>query len=60
MKITTKYSIGQDVKIIPLERPGTIQAIYIGPQRLEYSIRYFDNAKPETIYFQEHEIEPKP
>ena len=49
MQITTKFSIGQKVRIGELDRTGT-----------QYRVRYFDNASPQTVTFFERELAADP
>ncbi len=57
MKIETKFDLGEKVQIKELNRHGKIKAIYINRTAITYSVRYFDNAKAEEIYFDEDELE---
>jgi len=55
MKIT--LSVSDHVKIIPLETSGRVLAIYISDIGVQYSVRYFDHAKAQTVYFFDDELE---
>ena len=51
-----KYAIKDKVHITDIHRFGVVLAIYISETGTQYSVRYFDDAKPQTIYFYESEL----
>ena len=56
MKIVTKFNINQKVNIPEIKIQGVVQSIWILPQGIKYEVRYFDNAKVNTVFFFEHEL----
>ena len=55
--ILTRFSLGERVLIKELNRPGMVVALYQGDIGLQYSVRYFDGATPQTVYFFEAELD---
>jgi hypothetical protein len=51
------FNIGEPVKIIELKLNGRISGIYIGPQLIEYRVRYFKDGEPQDLYFNPNELE---
>jgi hypothetical protein len=51
-----KFKIGQHVVILPIERRGKVNGIFMGKHGIEYRIRYFDNAEGKDLYFDEDEL----
>lgn len=51
-----RYEIGERVQIIPLERTGRVMTIWFTKHGVQYEVRYFDNAKTESVYFYEDEL----
>ena len=56
MTITTKFDIGQRVRISELDRSGVVTEIYYNEFGVQYRVRYFDNAAPQTVTFYEREL----
>lgn len=54
--LSTKFSIGDSVMISQLSVKGRVLALYITETGTQYSVRYFDNAKAEIVYFYENEL----
>ena len=57
--IDLKYSIGDPVRIIELNRPGLVISIWILPKGIKYEVRYFWNGEAKEVYFYNHEIKPE-
>ena len=55
--IETKFDRKQKVKIKPLGVEGRVLSIWQTESGLQYQVRYFDNAKAESVYFFEDELE---
>ena len=51
------FEIGQKVKIKDLNITGIICGIYISRAEIEYSVRYFYDGNPKSVYFSQTEIE---
>lgn len=56
MTIETQFDLDDRVYIIDLNLHGRVKSIWVVPRGIQYEIRYFDKAKPETIYFYEDEL----
>jgi hypothetical protein len=56
MKINTKFSIKDQVRIIELDWPAWVIGIFITSQGTEYKVRYFNNGKLEIEYLFEEEL----
>ena len=57
MKIVTKFNINQKVNIPEIKIKGVIQSVWIlSNNSIKYEVRYFDNAKVNTVFFFEHEL----
>lgn len=52
------FNIGQRVKIRELDINGRISAIFIKIDEITYRVRYFFNAEPKEVYFNDTELEP--
>ena len=50
------YEIDDKVHIIPLNRPGRVVTIWITRHGIQYEVRFFDNAKMESVYFYADEL----
>jgi len=60
MKITTKFDVLQEVKIIPLNANGIIESISINSKsNTQYYVRYFSNNSITYCNFYENELEFK-
>jgi len=55
--MNTRLSIKDHVEIPMLEISGRVIAIYISDIGTQYSVRYFDHAKVQTVYFFDDELE---
>ena len=51
MTLETEYNIQDRVHIVELNRDGVVIGFFIDGDGLQYRVRYFDNGKPETVYF---------
>lgn len=51
-----RYEIGERVQIVSLERTGRVMTIWFTKHGVQYEVRYFDNAKTESVYFYEDEL----
>jgi len=51
-----EFAIGNKVKILELNRNGRIVDVWLTASGIKYNVRYFDNAKAETVYFYKDEI----
>jgi len=52
----TTISINDKVKINELSVSGRVIALYITEIEVQYSVRYFDHGKVDTVYFFEDEL----
>lgn len=57
MTITTRFSIGDSVRIVELRREGTVAEIYINDFGTQFRVRYFDNCSPQMVTFFDRELE---
>lgn len=55
--ITFKYTIGQDVWIVPFDTKGKILEISINSSRIIYEVRYFQETSICISYLYEEELE---
>ena len=53
-----KFAPNDRVKISPLEANGMVSGVYIGPQYVEYKVRYYDGMKPLDEYFLPEDLQP--
>jgi hypothetical protein len=51
-----KFKICDEVFIEELQRRGRVISIWITECGIKYEVRYFDEAKIQTVYFYENEI----
>ncbi|NOS67951.1 MAG: hypothetical protein HOO67_06370 [Candidatus Peribacteraceae bacterium] len=51
------FEIGQRVKIKELKRAGRLVGLFSDGANWQYQVRYFDEAKAQTIYFFADELE---
>ena len=51
-----KFTVGDRVKIVELNRPGRVLGVYLCDTGLMFQVRYFDNGKAETVYFYPDEL----
>ena len=58
MKAEKIYKIGDEVRVVPLEKNGRVVSVWITATGIKTEVRYFDNAEPKTTYFFSDEIEP--
>jgi len=57
MTLETKFDHQQRVHIPELNLSGKVTAIYLTePGVVQYSVRYFDKATPQSAYFHESEL----
>lgn len=56
LAIPIDYQLKQRVKIPEINREGIVTAIMLETSGVMYHIRYFDNGKPETVWFYNHEL----
>lgn len=56
-QIEVEYEIGERVQIVPLERNGRVMTIWLTRHGIQYEVRYFDNAKTESVYFYADELQ---
>lgn len=52
-----KFKLRDKVYIHELQLSGVVVGVYISDSGLQYQVRYFDDAKPQTNYFYEDEVE---
>lgn len=50
------FSLGDRVRIPAIERNGRVIAIYISDSGVQYQVRYFDDGKPQVVYFYHDEL----
>ena len=51
-----QYDLKDDVYIIHLQVSGKIVSILVTETGIKYEVRYFDNAKVQSVYFYDDEI----
>jgi len=51
------FDIGQRVKIKDLNINGVVCGIFISKNEIEYSVRYFYDGNPKSVYFTPQELE---
>ena len=59
MTVEFRFNIHDRVRIPELDRSGLVLALYVSETGKQYSVRYFDNGKAETVYLYESEITPQ-
>lgn len=57
MQVTTKFDVLQRVTIKELNCKGRIVGMYIGPQCIEYKVRYNGPNEFKEVYFFEDELQ---
>lgn len=56
---TFKFNLGARVIIREIQRPGKVEALMIDYLGVQYRVAFWDNAKRESVWLNDDELDPR-